>query len=66
VSVKEAHLLGHMGHSQEIHQGQQKTVEHSQHTGSITLAHLTVIFAQGHAFALVMRITITTQAESND
>src|SRR5258708_40328177 len=48
LSIKEAHLLGNIGHPQEIEQSQQKTVEHGQDPGSVALAHLTVIFAQRH------------------
>src|SRR5438270_11875371 len=48
LSIKKAHLLGNMGDPEEIEQSQQKTVEHREDAGSVSLAHLTVIFAQRH------------------
>src|SRR5260221_9583672 len=48
LSIKKAHLLGNIGDPEEIEQSQQKTVEHREDAGSVSLAHLTVIFAQRH------------------
>src|SRR5947209_20633069 len=48
VSIFDAHLFGHNGAPAEIEQAQQKTIEHHQDAGSDCLAHLTMIFAQGH------------------
>src|SRR5437764_908464 len=51
LGIKDTHLLRDIGHPQEIQHGQQKTVEHSQNTGSVALADLTVIFTQRHIAA---------------
>ncbi len=45
LSIKDAHLLRDIGDAQAIEHGQQKTVEHGENARSVSLAHLTVIFA---------------------
>lgn len=44
MSLKDTHLLGHIGNPQEIESRQQKTVEHSQNTKSFAFAILIGVF----------------------
>ena len=56
LGIEDAHLLGDVRDPQEIEHGQQKTVEEGQNAGSVSLAHLRVIFAQGHVPAPMQAI----------